>query len=214
MQELTGVSITEMLKFKGLFKVEDAKGNTKYQAIFIGEQAELVPFEHKENDEMSEIRLWDMQEDIGYVDECDVRNLRFCDFGTCLGVEVGIKESEVIKMYHSYVMGIDESIYTLENQGFEFNRDGGNFMVSFPEEKAAIWEEFISAHLELEYWNEYLTENGAVFLFHLQDGIKRYEVNDFINDEVLGLCERLCECKFESIKRMLSDNHFYKRFIS
>lgn len=117
-------------------------------------------------------------------------------------------------MYHSYVMGIDESIYTLETQGFEINRDGGNFMVSFPEEKAGIWEAFISAHLEFEYWNEYLTENGAVFLFHLQDGIKRYEVNDFINDEVLELCERLCDCKFESIKRMLSDNHFYKNFIS
>ena len=27
----------EMLKFKGLFKVEDAKGIIKYQAIFIGE---------------------------------------------------------------------------------------------------------------------------------------------------------------------------------
>lgn len=63
----------EALKFKGLFKVEDAKGNIKYQAIFIGEQAEIIPFERKENDEMSEIRLWDMQEDVGYVDECDVK---------------------------------------------------------------------------------------------------------------------------------------------
>ena len=34
-------------------------------------------------------------------------------------------------MYHSYVMGIDESIYTLEHQGFEINRDVGNFMLSF-----------------------------------------------------------------------------------
>ena len=56
-----------------MFKVEDAKGIIKYQAIFIGRQAELIPFEHKENDEMSEIRLWNMQEDIGYVDECDVK---------------------------------------------------------------------------------------------------------------------------------------------
>ena len=61
------------MEFKGLFKVEDAKGNIKYQAIFICQQAELVPFEHGENDEMNEIRLWDMQEDIGYVDECDVK---------------------------------------------------------------------------------------------------------------------------------------------
>ena len=43
----------------------------------------------------------------------------------------------------------------------------------------------MTAHLELEHWNEYLTENGAVFLFHLLDGIKRYEVYDFINMEDL-----------------------------
>ena len=65
--------INEMLEFKGLFKVEDAKGNIKYQAIFVCNQEELLPFEHSDNDEMNEIKLWDMQEDIGYVDECDVK---------------------------------------------------------------------------------------------------------------------------------------------
>lgn len=44
-----------------------------YQAIFICYQEELLPFEHSDNDEMNEIRLWDMQENIGYVDECDVK---------------------------------------------------------------------------------------------------------------------------------------------
>lgn len=63
----------EMLEFRGLFKVEDAKGNIKYQAIFVGYQKELLPFDPDVNDEMKEIRLWDMQEDIGYVDECDVK---------------------------------------------------------------------------------------------------------------------------------------------
>ena len=61
------------LKFKGLFKVEDAKGKIKYQAIFVCYQAELQPFIHNDNDEMNEIRLWDMHEDIGYVDQCDVK---------------------------------------------------------------------------------------------------------------------------------------------
>ena len=63
----------EELEFKGLFKVEDAKGKIKYQAVFVGEQDELSPFKYKENDEMDEIKLWDMKEDIGYVDECDVK---------------------------------------------------------------------------------------------------------------------------------------------
>ena len=65
-------------------------------------------------------------------------------------------------MYHSYVMGIDESIYLLEHQGFEINCDGGNFMVSFPRENAMIWEEFISVHLEVEYWNEYITQTSHI----------------------------------------------------
>lgn len=63
----------DRLDFKGLFKVEDAKGNIKYQAIFLCEQEELYPFEHRDDDEMNEIKLWDMMEDIGYVDECDVK---------------------------------------------------------------------------------------------------------------------------------------------
>ena len=33
----------------------------------------LFLFQHLENDEMDEIKLWDMKEDIGYVDECDVK---------------------------------------------------------------------------------------------------------------------------------------------
>ena len=40
---------------------------------FVGWQNEIVPFEHGKNDEMEKIMLWDMKEDIGYVDECDVK---------------------------------------------------------------------------------------------------------------------------------------------
>lgn len=43
---------TAELIFKGLFKVEDVKGNIKYQAVFIGYQNELSPFIHEEKDEM------------------------------------------------------------------------------------------------------------------------------------------------------------------
>lgn len=116
-------------------------------------------------------------------------------------------------MYHSYVMGIDDSIQELTAEGFEIKNDGNNYMVAFPKEKSSAWEIFISSHLELGYWNEYLTEDGVVFLFHLDIGIVRYEVHDFNNDEVLSLCEKLCECKFESLKHMLTGNHYYKEII-
>ncbi len=116
-------------------------------------------------------------------------------------------------MYYSYVMGIDTSINELKNEGFFIETDKENYMVSFPKEKAEIWEKFISKHLEVEYWNEYIADNGVVFLFHLEEGIKRYEVDNFENAEVLALCEKLCDCKFQSLKSMLIENHFYKEKI-
>ena len=60
------------LEFKGLFKVTDSHGKQKYQAVFLGQKGVLEPFVYSENDEMSKISLWDMKEDIGYVDELDV----------------------------------------------------------------------------------------------------------------------------------------------
>ena len=60
------------LEFKGLFKVTDSHGKQKYQAVFLGQKEALEPFVYSENDEMSKISLWDMKEDIGYVDELDV----------------------------------------------------------------------------------------------------------------------------------------------
>ena len=116
-------------------------------------------------------------------------------------------------MYHSYVMGIDDSILNLKEKGFIIDKVGDNYQISFSENSAQCWEDFIKEHLEVGYWNEYLTEDKVIFIFHLPDGFKRYEVKDYDNDEVLGLCEKLWDCKFVSIKKMLSDNSFYKSII-
>lgn len=113
-------------------------------------------------------------------------------------------------MCYSYVMGMDDSIMSLSEQGFDIKPDGNNYTVSFPKHMAPLWEDFVKAHLQLEYWNEYLIGDEVVFLFHLQDGIKRFKVENYENDEVLKLCEKLCDCKFESIKGMLLGNWFYK----
>lgn len=116
-------------------------------------------------------------------------------------------------MNHSYVMGVTSSILTLKEQGFIIEKDGDNYMVSFDKDKSPIWEEFISKNLKLGFWNEYIQDGIVVFLFHLKDGIKRYEVHFYNNDEVLSLCEKLCGCKFPSIYQMIIDNHFYSRFL-
>ena len=116
-------------------------------------------------------------------------------------------------MYYSYVMGIDDSILSLKDKGFVIEKVESNYQVTFSKENAQIWEDFIKNYLEVEYWNEYLAEDKVVFIFHLEDGFKRYEVENYDNDEVLDLCEKLCNCKFGSIKQMLADNSFYKKII-
>lgn len=121
--------------------------------------------------------------------------------------------SENTSMCHSYVMGINNNITLLKINGFDVNADAENYTVTFPKYKAPMWEDFISEYLLFEYWNEYLIDDKVVFLFHLRDGIKRIEVENYSNDEVLQLCKQLCNCKFESIKSMLLGNRFYKRFL-
>lgn len=61
------------LNFTGLFKLMDPEGIIKYQAVFTGELPQLQPFIHSEGDEMERIRLWDLKEAVGYVDECDLK---------------------------------------------------------------------------------------------------------------------------------------------
>ena len=61
------------LEFRGLFKVLKPDGETKYQAVFLGVLDELAPFEKQQGDEMDKITLWDLKENIGYVDECALK---------------------------------------------------------------------------------------------------------------------------------------------
>lgn len=61
------------LIFKGLAKVSDAKDYIRYQVIFYCEQEELSEFIKNDDDEMDKILLWDMVENIGYIDEVDLK---------------------------------------------------------------------------------------------------------------------------------------------
>jgi 8-oxo-dGTP diphosphatase len=61
------------LIFKGVAKVSNAKDEIRYQAVFFCEQDELSEFTKSDEDEMEKIILWDMAENIGYVDEVDLK---------------------------------------------------------------------------------------------------------------------------------------------
>ncbi len=63
------------LVFKGLAKVMIPNGEIRYQAIYHCVQEKLTMFDKKDDDEMDKIILWDLKQDIGYVDECDLKIL-------------------------------------------------------------------------------------------------------------------------------------------
>ena len=53
--------------------MQKPNGMLCYQAVFVGKLEQLELFAENEEDEMSEIMLWDLKQNIGYVDECDVK---------------------------------------------------------------------------------------------------------------------------------------------
>ena len=69
--EETGQIVTD-LEFKGLLKVKNImNGNVKYNPVYFTTIEKLQPF--IENEETSDILLWDLIEDIGYVDSVDMK---------------------------------------------------------------------------------------------------------------------------------------------
>lgn len=64
------------LTFKGLMKVENTNtGDLKYNPVYFGTLKELQPF--IENEETTGIKLWDMKEEIGYIDEVDLQLIMY-----------------------------------------------------------------------------------------------------------------------------------------
>ncbi|THE11643.1 NUDIX hydrolase [Bacillus timonensis] len=73
--EETGQSVSK-IDFKGLLKVRNVISNEiKYNPVYFTTLEELQPFQN--NNETSEIRLWDLKQQIGYIDDVDVKLFDF-----------------------------------------------------------------------------------------------------------------------------------------
>jgi len=69
--EETG-QIVKDLDFTGLLKVKNlSNGNVKYNPVYFSFIKKLQPF--LKNSETSEIKLWDLKEKIGFIDEVDIK---------------------------------------------------------------------------------------------------------------------------------------------
>lgn len=73
--EETGQYVTNLV-FKGLIKVKNTfNGHFKYNPVYFTTIEKLHPF--KENEETSEIKLWDLNEEIGFIDSVDIKVLDY-----------------------------------------------------------------------------------------------------------------------------------------
>ncbi|QOR67296.1 NUDIX hydrolase [Cytobacillus suaedae] len=73
--EETGQSVSE-LEFKGLLKVKNVTTHEiKYNPVYFTTLEAIQPFQ--KNNETSEIKLWDLKQQIGYIDEVDIKIFDF-----------------------------------------------------------------------------------------------------------------------------------------
>ena len=69
--EETG-QVVKDLEFKGLLKVKNlSNGTVKYNPVYFSFIEKIQPF--LKNAETSEIKLWDLKEKIGWIDEVDIK---------------------------------------------------------------------------------------------------------------------------------------------
>ena len=61
----------DYLDFKGLFKKARSTGEIVYTAIYYTNKGQISEFIKNDLDENDKIMLWDLKENIGYVDEID-----------------------------------------------------------------------------------------------------------------------------------------------
>lgn len=68
--EETGQIVSD-LEFRGLLKVKNLSNEEmKYNPVYFTALEELQPF--KKNSETSEIKLWDLKGELGYIDDVDI----------------------------------------------------------------------------------------------------------------------------------------------
>ena len=66
----------DYLEFKGLFKKKRPSGEIVYTAIYYTTKDKIAEFIKNDLDENDKIMLWDLKEDIGYIDEIDLEIIK------------------------------------------------------------------------------------------------------------------------------------------
>ena len=115
------------------------------------------------------------------------------------------------KPVKSYLMGVGSVDKELKKLGVEFAKDDGGYLVTLKPEQIEAYEKFVDDALQEGYWNEYIVDGEAHFTFKEKGGkLKKITWKPGDKEkELLTLCEKYAETKFESIEKMIRDTEFY-----
>ena len=117
-------------------------------------------------------------------------------------------------MNYSYAKGMDRTIQELEEYGFEIEKEGENYLVSFDGSLRKQWEKYVTERIGTNEWNEYVNGEEIVFLFRTEEGMGKYVVKIGENEEVLRLCEKMSRHRYDSLLAMLKANPFYRLILA
>jgi hypothetical protein len=119
----------------------------------------------------------------------------------------------VKKPIKSFLMGVEIPEKDLEKLGIKFQKIGEHYGLEIPESKLSEYEKFIAGKMLPEFWNEYVKNDEAVFLFKMANGeIERYiwSKNHRDDEERIGQLAKEFSGSFNgSVKTMLENNEFY-----
>ena len=118
---------------------------------------------------------------------------------------------KLCKPIKSYLMGIGSAEKELKKLGVKFAKDGKYYTVELEPGQITDYEKFVDKNLAEEYWNEYIVDGVAHFTFKMKGGELKKIVWRQGDDEkeLLALCEKFAETKFENVEKMITDNEFY-----
>jgi hypothetical protein len=107
-------------------------------------------------------------------------------------------------------MGANDKVMELTSEGFQIEKVGNDYKVSFPKQKADVYENYICNNLKEGYWNEYIGDI-IVFIFKFEEGItKKFILDESNYNVILNMCSEFAQTEFYSIEDMLLGNDFYR----
>ncbi|MBQ6313840.1 class I tRNA ligase family protein [Candidatus Saccharibacteria bacterium] len=117
-----------------------------------------------------------------------------------------------IKKAKSYLMGVGDITERLKALNIEFTKDGNSYLIILDPNQFAAYEKLVDDALEPTHWNEYIYDNKVYFTFKDSSGnLQKFSWRPGENeDQIIKLCREYAKADFENIRKMITNNDFYR----